>query len=73
MPVHGIVTAIVTPFTPDGVVAEDAFVELLRHLAANGSDGVVVAGTTGEGPTLSDEEKLRLFGLAVEAAPEVEA
>jgi 4-hydroxy-tetrahydrodipicolinate synthase len=60
----------VTPFTPDGAVDEDAFVALLGHLAANGSDGVVVAGTTGESPTLDDEEKLRLFSLAVENAPE---
>lgn len=60
----------VTPFTPDGVVDEDAFVAMLGYLADNGSDGAVVAGTTGEGPTLSDQEKLRLFQLAVEAAPD---
>jgi 4-hydroxy-tetrahydrodipicolinate synthase len=56
----------VTPFDADGQVDEEAFVRLLGFLAENGSDGVVVAGTTGEGPTLTDEEKLRLFELAVD-------
>ena len=61
----GIYTAIVTPFDADGRVNEDAFVELVRHLLDNGSDGLVVAGSTGEGSTLDDAEKLRLFELAV--------
>lgn len=56
----------VTPFDPDGRVDEQAFVRLLGFLAENGSDGVVVAGTTGEGSTLTDEEKLRLFELAAQ-------
>lgn len=64
-PIEGIITAMVTPFDPDGRVDEDAFVALLDHLLSNGSDGVVVAGSTGEGSTLSDAEKLRLFELAV--------
>jgi 4-hydroxy-tetrahydrodipicolinate synthase len=46
-------------------VNEEAFVSLLHHLLENGSDGVVVAGTTGEGATMTDEEKLRLCALAV--------
>jgi 4-hydroxy-tetrahydrodipicolinate synthase len=54
----------VTPFDVNGAVDEEAFVSLLGFLADNGSDGVVVAGTTGEGATLTDEEKLRLFELA---------
>src|SRR5436305_635831 len=58
----------VTPMDAGGRVDEDAFVALLRHLGENGSDGVVVAGTTGEGATLTDEEKLRLFELAAEEA-----
>src|SRR5438874_324932 len=53
----------VTPFDANGGVDEDAFVRLLGFLAENGSDGVVVAGTTGEGSTLTDDEKLRLFQL----------
>jgi 4-hydroxy-tetrahydrodipicolinate synthase len=54
----------VTPFDVNGRVDEGAFVRLLGFLAETGSDGVVVCGTTGEGSTLSDEEKLRLFQLA---------
>src|SRR5204863_3798793 len=54
-----------TPFDAQGRVDEEAAVRLMHHLLENGSDGVVVAGTTGEGSTLTDEEKLRLFDLAV--------
>ena len=61
----GIITAALTPFAEDGSVDEDAFVALVAYLLDNGSDGVVVAGTTGEGTTLTDDEKLRLFELAV--------
>jgi 4-hydroxy-tetrahydrodipicolinate synthase len=63
----GLLTAIVTPFREDGSVDFDAFQELARHLVANGSDGVVVAGTTGESPTLADGERLDLVRAAVEA------
>jgi 4-hydroxy-tetrahydrodipicolinate synthase len=59
-------TAAVTPFDPNGQIDEEAFVRLLAHLRENGSNGVVVAGTTGEGSTLTDEEKLRLYQLAAE-------
>lgn len=65
MTLGGIITAMVTPFDRDGAIDEDGFVRLLHHLLEHGSDGVVVAGTTGESPTLSDAEKLRLFELAV--------
>ncbi len=65
-----IITAVVTPFSTDGSVDEAAFVALLDHLAANGSDGVVVCGTTGEASTLSDEEHLRVVELAVAQRPE---
>jgi 4-hydroxy-tetrahydrodipicolinate synthase len=65
-----ILTAIVTPFDDDLRVDEDAFVELVRHLCAHGSDGVVVCGTTGEAPTLADDEHLRLIELAVQERPE---
>jgi 4-hydroxy-tetrahydrodipicolinate synthase len=61
----GIITAAVTPFDEDGSVDEDAFVEVCSHLLDNGSDGFVVAATTGEGTTLTDDEKVRLFELAV--------
>jgi 4-hydroxy-tetrahydrodipicolinate synthase len=65
-----VLTAIVTPFTDDGSVDFDAFQELARHLVENGSDGLVVAGTTGESPTLSDTERLDLFRAAIEAVGE---
>jgi 4-hydroxy-tetrahydrodipicolinate synthase len=64
-----ILTAIVTPFDDKLSVDEDAFVALMRHLSANGSDGFVVAGTTGEASTLTDEEQLNLIGLAVSERP----
>ena len=62
-----VLTAIVTPFREDGHVDFDAFRRLCAHLAENGSDGLVVAGTTGESPTLTDAEKLDLFAAAVAA------
>jgi 4-hydroxy-tetrahydrodipicolinate synthase len=65
-----ILTAIVTPFDDDLRVDEEAFVDLLRHLCAHGSDGVVVCGTTGEAPTLTDEEHLRLIEVAVQERPD---
>jgi 4-hydroxy-tetrahydrodipicolinate synthase len=65
-----ILTAIVTPFDDDLNVDEEAFVDLLHHLAAHGSDGFVVCGTTGEASTLSDEEHLRVVEVAVQNRPE---
>jgi 4-hydroxy-tetrahydrodipicolinate synthase len=62
-----VLTAILTPFRADGSVDVDKFRELANHLVDHGSDGLVVAGTTGESPTLSDEEKLELFAAAVDA------
>jgi 4-hydroxy-tetrahydrodipicolinate synthase len=64
-----ILTAIVTPFDRALRVNEEAFVGLMRQLADNGSDGFVVAGTTGEASTLTDEEQLRLIELAVQERP----
>jgi 4-hydroxy-tetrahydrodipicolinate synthase len=62
-----VLTAMVTPFNGDGTVNIEGFKRLCAHLVDNGSDGVVVAGTTGEAPTLSDEERLQLFAAAVES------
>jgi 4-hydroxy-tetrahydrodipicolinate synthase len=62
-----VLTAIVTPFKDDGAIDLDAFQRLARFLVDNGSDGVVVAGTTGESPTLADDERLDLVRAAVEA------
>jgi 4-hydroxy-tetrahydrodipicolinate synthase len=64
-----ILTAIVTPFDDDLRVDEQAFVDLMAHLAAHGSDGFVVAGTTGEAPTLTTDEHLRLIELACAERP----
>jgi 4-hydroxy-tetrahydrodipicolinate synthase len=62
-----VLTAIVTPFREDGAIDFDSFQRLARHLVDHGSDGIVVAGTTGESPTLSDQERLDLFRAAIEA------
>lgn len=62
-----VLTAMVTPFREDGSVDFDAFQRLARHLVENGSDGVVVSGTTGESPNLTDDERLDLFRAAIEA------
>jgi 4-hydroxy-tetrahydrodipicolinate synthase len=64
----GILTAMVTPFDERGRVDEDAFAAMVHHLLENGSDGLVVAGTTGEGATLADDEKVRIWELAVAEA-----
>jgi 4-hydroxy-tetrahydrodipicolinate synthase len=62
-------TAIVTPFDAELRVDEEAFVALMHHLAAHGSDGFVVCGTTGEAATLTDEEHIALIELAVAERP----
>jgi 4-hydroxy-tetrahydrodipicolinate synthase len=62
-----VLTAIATPFRADGSVDFERFRSLAHHLVEHGSDGLVVAGTTGESPTLSDDERLELFGVAVDA------
>ena len=61
-----VLTAIVTPFDAEGAVAIDRFRALCRHLVDNGSDGIVVTGTTGETPTLTDEERLSLYEVALD-------
>jgi 4-hydroxy-tetrahydrodipicolinate synthase len=60
-----ILTAMVTPFDADLRVDEPAAARLARHLVENGSDGLVIAGTTGEASTLDDEEQVALVRLAV--------
>jgi 4-hydroxy-tetrahydrodipicolinate synthase len=62
-----VLTAVVTPFDGSGAVDHDRFRELAAFLVENGSDGLVVAGTTGEAPTLSDDERLELIATAVDA------
>jgi 4-hydroxy-tetrahydrodipicolinate synthase len=65
MRLEGILTAMVTPFDADGGLDEDATVRLIHHLLENGSDGLVLAGSTGEGATMTDEEKVRLWEIGV--------
>ena len=64
----GILTAMVTPFDADGTLAEEPTAMLARHLLANGSDGLVLTGTTGEASTLTDDEKARVWDIGVEVA-----
>jgi 4-hydroxy-tetrahydrodipicolinate synthase len=65
MAIGGVLTAMVTPFDAEGRVDEAATSRLMRHLLDNGSDGLVLAATTGEGSTLTDDEKVRLWEQAI--------
>ncbi len=62
-----VITAMATPFDREGRLDYGRAGDLARWLVEHGSDGLVVAGTTGESPTLSDEEKIRLFRTVAEA------
>jgi len=62
-----VVTAMVTPFSDDGSLDLDTAAEVARWLADHGSDGLVVAGTTGEGPVLTDDEKVDLWRAVTDA------
>ena len=64
-----LLTAMITPFRQDGSVDYEAAGKLAAILVADGSDGVVVSGTTGESPTLSDDEKVELFKAIKQAIP----
>jgi 4-hydroxy-tetrahydrodipicolinate synthase len=68
--ISGVITAMVTPFGEAGELDVDAARRLARHLVDNGSHGLVVAGTTGESPTLSDDEKLELLRAVSEEVGE---
>jgi 4-hydroxy-tetrahydrodipicolinate synthase len=67
-PFGELLTAVLTPFDEDGAVDYGTFWRLVRHLSENGTEGIVVSGTTGESPTLSKVEKIALFKAAVDAA-----
>jgi 4-hydroxy-tetrahydrodipicolinate synthase len=62
-----VLTAMITPFTADGALNIDEAVRLARWLEANGNDGLVVSGTTGESSTLTDSEKLELWDAVIKA------
>src|SRR5436309_8954462 len=65
-----VLTAIATPFHENGKIDFDAFQRLAQYLVDHGSDGLVVVGTTGESPTLSDSERNDLIRSAIEAVGE---
>jgi 4-hydroxy-tetrahydrodipicolinate synthase len=69
--IRGVVTAMVTPFERDYAVDLPTARKLARHLVDHGSHGLVVAGTTGESPTLSDDEKLRLLDAVLDEVGDV--
>lgn len=62
-----VLTAMVTPFKPDGSLDTDAAARLATHLVDAGCDGLVLSGTTGESPTTTDDEKLTLLRVVLEA------
>src|SRR5438132_6946587 len=64
-----LLTAMITPFKADGSIDFAAAERLANLLVADGADGVVVSGTTGESPTLSDDEKVELVGVVKKAIP----
>ena len=61
-----IMTAMVTPFGKDGNVDYELLKKLIDHLLSTGTDGILVSGTTGEGPTLTEEEKIEFIEKTVE-------
>src|SRR6266704_590224 len=63
-----VLTAMATPFTADGALDLGGAQRLARHLLDHGTDTLVIAGTTGESPTLTHDEKARLWAAVVEAA-----
>lgn len=65
MKLGSLLTAMITPFHEDGSLNSEQAARLAQHLVDIGNEGVVVAGTTGESPTLTDEEKLELFRAVV--------
>jgi 4-hydroxy-tetrahydrodipicolinate synthase len=68
MPRFGsVITAMVTPFDEEGLLDREAAAELAAHLVSTGSDSLVVAGTTGEGPVLTDAERIELFRSVIDA------
>ena len=62
-----VITAMVTAFNQDGSVNIDGTIQTANQLLDNGSDGILICGTTGENPTISPEDKLTLFKAVAEA------
>ena len=72
-PFGTLATAMITPFTSSGAVDHEAAWRLARHLSDQGTDTLVVAGTTGESPSLSEDEKIALFRTVVDSVREKKA
>lgn len=66
MDIGNIATAMITPFSEDGSVHFEMLSDVIEHLIANGTDSLVVSGTTGESPTLSYDEKVAIFQYTVD-------
>src|SRR5690606_3105956 len=62
---HGFIPAVVTPFTPEGEIREDAFLEIVDHMIGNGATGICIAGDNGESWALSAPERGRISRIAV--------
>lgn len=67
---HGVHTALITPFTHDGALDEEGFRALIRRQVESGVEGIVPLGSTGEAPTLTKEEQKRIIAIAREETPE---
>ncbi|MFH1105560.1 MAG: 4-hydroxy-tetrahydrodipicolinate synthase [Actinomycetota bacterium] len=67
LPFGRLLTAMITPFDSDGAVDHGTVWDLANHIVDTGSDGIVVGGTTGESPTLDEDEKVAIFRAVVEA------
>ena len=67
IPFGRLLTAMITPFDSDGAVDHGTVWDLANHIVDTGSDGIVVGGTTGESPTLDEDEKVAIFRAVVEA------
>lgn len=67
MQIGRVSTAMVTPFLPDGAIHYEMVAKLIEHLIATGTDSLVVCGTTGESPTLTNQEKIDLIRFTVES------
>lgn len=65
-PFGRVLTAMVTPMTPDGAIDRDGVVSLVEHLLATGHDGIVVNGTTGESATLTSDESIDMVALVAQ-------
>ena len=67
MEIGRLLTAMITPFDENGDINYDMAAKLSKAIIDSGSDGLVIGGTTGEAPTINDQEKLKLFSVVKES------